>query len=136
MVKDNPKSPGESLKMKTLIVEDNANFRRILRDSLENLFPAMVIHEAAEGNEALERVDTFRPDMIFMDIRLPGENGLQLTQKIKTRYPDTKVVIMTSYDSPEYREAAVRCGANHFISKNSMNWQQIEALVKPLDKVG
>ena len=51
---------GEPLKMKTLIVEDNANYRRILKDSLQTLFPSMVIHEAAEGNEALERVVTFR----------------------------------------------------------------------------
>ena len=70
-----------------------------------------------------------------MDIRLPGENGLQLTKRIKTGYPDTKVVILTSYDSLEYREAAIRCGANCFISKDSMNWQQIETLIKSFDKV-
>jgi DNA-binding NarL/FixJ family response regulator len=127
--------PGEPLKMKTLIVEDNANYRRVLKDSLQTLFPSMVIHEATEGNEALERVVTFRPELIFMDIRLPGENGLQLTERIKTRYPDTKVVILTSYDSLEYREAAIRCGANCFMSKDSMNWQQIETLIKSFDKV-
>jgi DNA-binding NarL/FixJ family response regulator len=127
--------PGETLKMKTLIVEDNTNYRRVLKDSLQTLFPSMVIHEAAEGNEALERVVTFRPELIFMDIRLPGENGLQLTERIKTRYPDTKVVILTSYDSLEYREAAMRCGANCFIPKDSINWQQIETLVKSFDKV-
>jgi DNA-binding NarL/FixJ family response regulator len=126
---------GEPLKMKTLIVEDNANYRQILKDSLQTLFPSMVIHEATEGNEALERVVTFQPELIFMDIRLPGENGLQLTEKIKTRYPDTKVVILTSYDSLEYREAAIRCGANCFISKDSLSWQQIKNLIKSFDKV-
>jgi len=127
--------PAEPVMMKTLIVEDNANYRRVLKDTLQTLFPSMVIHEAAEGNEALQQVVTFRPELIFMDIRLPGENGLQLTKRIKTSHPDTRVVILTSYDSLEYREAAIRCGANCFISKDSMNWQQIETLVKSFDKI-
>ncbi len=120
--------------LNTLIVEDNANFRRVLKNNLEAFFPSMVIHEAAEGNEALQRVDTFRPELIFMDIGLPGENGLQLTQRIKTSYPDTKVIILTSHDTLEYREAAIRCGANCFITKGSLNWEQLETLVKSLFK--
>ena len=127
--------PAEPVMMKTLIVEDNANYRRVLKDTLQTLFPSLVIHEAAEGNEALQQVVTFRPELILMDIRLPGENGLQLTKRIKTSHPDTRVVILTSYDSLEYREAAIRCGANCFISKDSMNWQQIETLVKSFDKI-
>jgi len=127
-------SSPEDVMLNTLIVEDNANFRRVLKNNLETFFPSMVIHEAAEGNEALQRVDTFRPELIFMDIGLPGENGLQLTQRIKTSYPDTKVIILTSHDTLEYREAAIRCGANCFITKGSLNWEQLETLVKSLVK--
>jgi len=127
-------SSPEDVMLNTLIVEDNANFRRVLKNNLETFFPSMVIHEAAEGNEALQRVDTFRPELIFMDIGLPGENGLQLTQRIKTSYPDTKVIILTSHDTLEYREAAIRCGANCFITKASLNWEQLETLVKSLVK--
>ena len=127
-------SSPEDVMLNTLIVEDNANFRRVLKNNLETFFPSMAIHEAAEGNEALQRVDTFRPELIFMDIGLPGENGLQLTQRIKTSYPDTKVIILTSHDTLEYREAAIRCGANCFITKGSLNWEQLETLVKSLFK--
>jgi len=127
-------SSPEEVMLNTLIVEDNANFRRVLKINLQDLFPSMVIHEAAEGNEAFQRVDTFRPELIFMDIGLPGENGLQLTQRIKTSYPDTKVIILTSHDTLEYREAAIRCGANCFITKGSLNWEQLETLVKSLVK--
>ena len=127
-------SSPEEVMLNTLIVEDNANFRRVLKNNLETLFPSMVIHEAAEGNEALQKVDTFRPELIFMDIGLPGENGLQLTQRIKTSYPDTKVIILTSHDTLEYREAAIRCGANCFITKASLNWERLETLVKSLVK--
>ena len=121
---------GEALKLKTLIVEDNASFRVTLKDSLQTLFPSMIVHEAAEGKEALQKVDMFHPELIFMDIRLPGENGLHLTQKIMANYPETKVMILTSYDTQEYREAAARCGAHCFVTKDSLNWQLIETFIK------
>jgi len=54
-----------------------------------------------------------------MDLRLPGENGLELTKKIKAQYPDIIVVIVTNYDVPEYRKAAFESRADHFISKDS-----------------
>jgi len=69
------------LNLKTLIVEDNASFREILKDKLQTLFSSIVIYEAAEGREALQKLDALEPDLVFMDIRLPGENGIQLTQK-------------------------------------------------------
>ena len=70
----------ETPKLRTLIVDDNALFRQTFKEILQTLFPSMVIHEASERNEALQRVDTFRPELIFMDIRLPGENAFQLTK--------------------------------------------------------
>ena len=121
---------GEGLKLNALIVEDNASFSRTLKDSLQTLFPSMVIHEAGKGEEALQKVDTFHPQLIFMDIRLPGENGLELTQKIKVTHPETRVMILTSYDTQEYREAAVRCGANCFIPKDSMSRKLLETFVR------
>jgi CheY-like chemotaxis protein len=68
---------------KTMLVEDNSIFRESLRDSLQLQFPAMEIAEARDGREALERIDSLSPNLIFMDIRLPGQNGLELTEKIK-----------------------------------------------------
>ncbi len=86
----------------------------------------MIIHEASEGNEALQTVDSFHPELIFMDIRLPGENGFQLTHKIKTTCPDIKVMILTGYDILEYREAAIRSGADGFVAKDSLG--QVEMI--------
>jgi CheY-like chemotaxis protein len=129
MVLSNPNSE-KTNGFKTLIVEDNAPFRLSLRESLEALFPSMIVQEAAEGGEALQKVESFLPELIFMDIHLPGENGLQLTQKIKTNYPALPIIILTSYDVPEYREAALKYGANSFITKDSLDWGKIETLVK------
>jgi CheY-like chemotaxis protein len=123
-------SSGEITGFKTLIVEDNAPFRLSLKESLQSLFPSMVIQEAAEGGEALQKVESFLPGLIFMDIHLPGENGLHLTQKIKTNYPALPIIILTSYDLPEYREAAFKYGANSFMTKDSLDWKKIETLVK------
>ena len=71
--------------LETFIVEDNATDRRFLRDSLQSLSPSMIIQEATEGIGALQRVDTLRPELVFMDIRLPGESGLQLTHTIEKK---------------------------------------------------
>ena len=61
-------------------------------------FPGVAIDEATNGVEALQRVKAFFPDLILMDIRLPGESGLELTQKIKAAYPDIIIFILTNYD--------------------------------------
>ena len=121
--------------LKVLVVEDNATFRGILKEFLQTFFPSIVIYEAAEGNEAFQILDTYHPELVFMDIRLPGENGLKLTKRIKTNDPDTKVIILTNYDMLEYQQEALRSGANCFISKDSMSWQQIETCIKSFSQV-
>jgi len=113
-----------------LIVEDNLTFRQALTEVLRSQFPYMVMEEAGNGPEALEKIDAFSPALIFMDIKLPGENGLEVTRRIKARYPAMVVVILTSYDLPEYRDAAFRYGANHFIVKGSSTFEEISSLIE------
>jgi len=120
--------PGEMSTV--LIVEDNVPFREIIKNTLKSHFPWAIIYEAGEGNAALQIVDTHDPELVFMDIRLPGENGLVLTKKIKGLHPRTPVIILTGCDAVEYREAATQSGANCFMTKDSMNWQQIETCVR------
>jgi len=117
---------------RAMLVEDSSSFRQLLKNNLEDLFPSMDIIEAADGVEAFRRIDGHPPNLIFMDIRLPGENGLELTRKIKADYPDVTIIILTSYDSPEYREAAIRCKADHFFSKNALTTDGIFTLVKSI----
>jgi DNA-binding NarL/FixJ family response regulator len=102
-----------------LIVEDNAFFLQFLKETMHLRFPSIDILEAAKGEEAMEKIKTLSPEAIFMDLRLPGENGLELTKKIKAQYPNIVVVILTNYDLPEYREAAYQSRADHFLSKDS-----------------
>ncbi len=117
---------------KAMLVEDNVIFRETLRDSLHLRFPSIEITEAGSGEEALKKIGSPPPNVIFMDIRLPGENGLEVTEKIKKAYPDTMIIILTNYDLPEYREAAARFKADYFFSKDSMTIGEVITLVKPM----
>jgi DNA-binding NarL/FixJ family response regulator len=116
---------------KTLIVEDNSTFRGMLREILHARFPTMEIAGEPDGSELFTKLDAFHPNIVFIDTRLPGENGLELTQKIKMNYPGIIVVILTSYDLPEYRQAALRSKADHFVTKDSPT-QNFLALVESL----
>jgi DNA-binding NarL/FixJ family response regulator len=116
---------------KILLVEDNVPFRKSFRDVLHNQFPQVLIEEAGNAKETFEKMDSFCPNMIFMDIRLPDANGLELTRKIKGDCPETIIIILTSYDLPEYREAAEKYGANYFMTKDALTEEEIVAKVKP-----
>lgn len=115
-----------------LMVEDDRNFRQTLRNLLSSRFPDISLEEAGDGDEALEKIKGFLPDVIFMDIKLPGENGLSLTKRIKDAYPEITVVILTGHDLPEYEEAAFKSGANHFASKHACSAKDILGLVESI----
>jgi DNA-binding NarL/FixJ family response regulator len=90
----------------------------------------MEIIEAKNGKEGMEQAASFHPDLIFMDIRLPDESGLELTKKIKASWPDTTIIILTHYDFPEYREAASKHGANHFLARG--NHRRRDSEISPI----
>jgi DNA-binding NarL/FixJ family response regulator len=117
---------------RTLIVEDNPLFRQTIADILSTQFPSMVVEEVADGKTALQKIEDASPDLIFMDIKLPGENGLHLTEHIKKSHPEIVVAILTSYDWPEYREAAYKFGANYFIMKGSSTNKEIVELIESI----
>lgn len=121
-------------KLTTLLAENNATFREILKHSLKTHFPSMTILEAEESSEVLQMVNACQPELIFMDLQLPGENGLQITKKVKANYPAISAIIVTGHDIPEYRDAAIQSGAIGFFSKDSLNWREIEILIRSLNR--
>ncbi len=120
--------PGGS---KVLIVEDSTLFRQLFKKTLHDRFSSIEIYEAADGEEALEKIESLRPNLIFMDIGLPGENGLELTKQVKARYPNIIVIILTGYDLPDYREFSSRY-ADYFFSKDSSTTENIFTLVESI----
>jgi len=120
--------------LKALLVEDSAIFRKLLKETLHSGFPSLEISEATDGEEAMQRIDAQPPDLIFMDIKLPGENGLELTKKIKATHPNITIFILTSYDIPEYRDAAFQYGADRFFAKTSLNRKELKEFVESYQK--
>jgi len=113
-----------------LLVEDNSTFRKSLKEMLALRFSDLQIGEASDGDEALETLESANPDLIFMDIRLPGRNGLELTRLIKEVDSTVEVVILTSYDIPEYRDAAFQSGASQFFTKGDVGSDEIADFVR------
>jgi len=103
--------------MKTLLADDHALFRAGLT-SLLNAWGVHVIGQAANGNEAIARVRELHPDLVFMDINMPGLNGLEATRAIKTEFPDIKVIILTVSDDQQDLFEAIKSGAEGYLLKN------------------
>ena len=105
--------------VKAVIVEGQPLFREALTNIFHSRFPSIELADAANGEKAMEIMETFLPDLILIDIKLPGDNALELIQKIKTCFQRAVVIVLGTYDLPEYREMAYLHGANYFITKDS-----------------
>jgi DNA-binding NarL/FixJ family response regulator len=115
--------------MSVLIVEDNPVLREAIKGMLTIRFPSIGVEEASNGEEALSVFKKTLPVLIFMDIGLPGKNGLEVTREIKETNSETEIIILTSYDTPEYREAAFRSGASYFLAKGNAKIDDIISVV-------
>lgn len=115
-----------------LLVEDHREFRESIKGVLVSRMPEAEIEEASESSHVLPRIESRPPHLIFMDINIPGKNGLELTRQIKRDFPHIVVVILTNYDLPEYRETAYRYGANYFLSKSTTSGQKLLGVVESI----
>ena len=113
-----------------LMVEDNTIFRETFKKGLQDRFTSVTVETAISSEEALQKIKEVPPQLIFTDIRLPGMNGLQLTEKIKKEFPGIIVAIVTGYDLPEYRQAALQYGADHFFIKDALKWEDISEFIQ------
>ena len=102
----------------TLIIEDNPEFRDAIKQLLTRNFPMIRVDVAKDGLEGFSKLADSSPDVIFMDIELPGENGLELTRRICGSYDGIDIVVISNHDFPEYRQQAYRNGAGCFIAKS------------------
>jgi len=117
---------------KILIVDPNDPFRRSLKKVLISRFPFVDIQEAADGDEGLQQVEAHHPDLIFLEIHLPAETGLDLASRIKADHPDIIIVILTSYDLPEYKIAVEQSGVEHMVPKDDWTGEDMIALVQSI----
>lgn len=112
-----------------LIVEDNGEYRESLRRLLVDRFPEIRVVEAKDAKQCLRAAQASRFDLIFMDLRLPDGNGLGLTRTIRAAHPQSRICVLSAHFILEYREAALRHGADHFMVKGESSEIEIVALL-------
>jgi two-component system response regulator DevR len=105
------------VKQRILLVDDHEVVRLGLKSLLERHPQFEVIGEAASAREALEQVANNHPDVVVMDIRLPGTSGIEACEEITSRFPETRVLMLTSYAEDEMLFSAIRAGASGYVLK-------------------
>ena len=119
-------------KQRILLVDDHEVVRLGLKSLLERHPQFDVVGEASSAREAMEIVNNSHPDVVVMDIRLPGTSGIEACEEITGRFPEIKVIMLTSYAEDEMLFSAIRAGASGYILKQIGG----EDLVRALEAVG
>ncbi|MBO3101510.1 response regulator transcription factor [Cellulomonas fengjieae] len=104
---------------RVLLVDDQALIRMGFRLLLSSTDDLEVVGEAQDGQAAVEQVAALRPDVVLMDVRMPGVNGIDATRRIVETHPETRVLVLTTFDLDEYAFAALRAGASGFLLKDA-----------------
>ena len=114
-----------------LVVEDHGSLRSSVVTWLQCMFPGCVVQGAESGEDAIVRAQATCPDVVLMDINLPGIDGIEATRQIKAHAPGAAVVMLTTHDTPYHRLAAANVGASGYVVKRDME-EQLEAAVRGL----
>ena len=105
--------------IKLLIVDDEQIEREGMQAILEKGFPGIVIRQAKNGRMAVEMTAEFQPDLILMDIKMPGMNGLEAVEQISADYPAVKFIMVTAFDTFDYMKQAIKLGVKDYVLKPS-----------------
>lgn len=103
--------------IRVLLVDDHPIVRRGLHHVLRDEACIEVIGEAADGDEALARTQQLKPDVVVMDLTMPGLNGVEATRSVRAQCPDSRVLILTMHDDPESLREVLRAGASGYVTK-------------------
>lgn len=115
-------------KIKVMVADDQEELAKELKAVLETDAGLEVVALVKDGFEALEVIAVKRPDVVLMDIRMPNMNGVVATQRIKTEYPDVKVVVLTTFDDSDYILSAINNGASGYLLKDISGAGLIDAV--------
>ena len=118
--------------IRVLIVDDHPIVRQGVRGVLASHPDIQVVGEADSASTLFAIVDSLKPDVILLDIRMPGQNGIEVTQRLKQDHPALKVIILTTYDDDEYLFGALRAGAEGYLLKSASQ----EVLADSIRQVG
>ncbi len=120
--------------IRLLVVDDDPEFRQTLRVLLTQREEAVILGEAGSGEKALRFADALRPDVVLMDLAMPWMNGLEVTRRLKARWPRLAVIIITVHDDEAYRRTALAAGAEAFLVKKTLGVDLWPPLLKIANK--
>jgi len=115
-------------KIKILIVDDHTVLRDGIRALLSLHEDIEIVGEASEGREAVDKVRDLAPDVVIMDIAMPGMDGLEATRRIRKKYRDVKVLVLTQYDNREYIISCIKAGTSGYIPKRALGSELVSAI--------
>jgi len=115
-------------KTRVLLAEDHTIVRKGLRSLLDKETGIKVVEEAEDGREAILKTEELHPDVVVMDIAMPGLNGLEATRQIKKRFPDIKIIILTMHANEEYILQSLKAGASGYLVKKAAPVELISAI--------
>lgn len=118
--------------VRVLIVDDHPIVRQGVRSVLANHADIEVVGEADGAASLFANLESIKPDVVLLDIRMPGQNGIEITQRLKREYPDIKVILLSTYDDEEFLFGALRAGAEGYLLKSASN----EVLASSIRQVG
>jgi DNA-binding NarL/FixJ family response regulator len=107
--------------VRVLIVDDQEPFRAVAREVVEAAGDFEVVGEAESGEESVDLARTLRPDLVLMDVNLPGIDGTEATRRILAEATASKVVLLSTYEEDELAEAARECGASAYVPKSAFD---------------
>ncbi len=115
--------------IRVFIVDDHPTFRMGLAALIDNHDDMVVVGEAASGEEALERFDAAGIDVVLMDLRLPGLGGVETTLALRARFPEARIIVLTTYDNDEDIHRALESGARSYLLKD-MPAEEIAGMIR------
>ena len=114
--------------LRVVLADDHVMVRQGIRQFLEEEADIAVIAEAADGHEALRLVAEHGPDLVVLDVQMPGMTGVEATRQIRSRFPDVRILILTAYDDDPYVFALLRAGADGYILKSAPAEELVRAV--------
>jgi DNA-binding NarL/FixJ family response regulator len=119
--------------IRLLIADDHALVRSGLRSMLEREPGIEIVGEARNGREAVELCRSLRPDLVLMDVRMPGMDGLEATRAIKREHPETGVLMVTMHENRDYMLEATKAGAAGYVLKDAPRNELVSAVRRVVD---
>ena len=116
---------------RTLLADYNADLRRRVKELLVAAPDIEIVGEAADGGETIRKARQLRPDLVLMDLSMPGMNGMDATRRLKKEVPEVQVIVLTGCDLRVYREAALGSGASGYVNKRAL----VEALLPAIREI-